>query len=56
MLGYTRKDLFIVLATAMCIVGAVWLAFGIFFPTPPTKIAIAGSFKRRSLLIAGPSL
>ena len=45
MLGYTRKHLFIVLATALCIVGAVWLAFGIFFPTPPTKIAIAGSFK-----------
>jgi TRAP transporter TAXI family solute receptor len=45
MLGYTRKHLFIVLATALCIVGIVWLAFGIFFPAPPTKIAIAGSFK-----------
>jgi TRAP transporter TAXI family solute receptor len=45
MLGYTRKHLFIVLVTALCTVGTVWLAFGIFFPTPPTKIAIAGSFK-----------
>jgi TRAP-type uncharacterized transport system substrate-binding protein len=45
MLGYTRKHLYIVLSTALCIVGTVWLAFGIFFPTPPTKIAIAGSFK-----------
>ena len=45
MLGYTRKHLFIVLATALCIVAAVWIAFGIFFPTPPSKIIIAGSFK-----------
>jgi TRAP transporter TAXI family solute receptor len=45
MLGYTRKHLFIVLAAALCMVGIAWLAFGIFFPAPPTKIAIAGSFK-----------
>lgn len=45
MLGYTRKHLFIVLAAALCRVSIAWLAFGIFFPAPPTKIVIAGSFK-----------
>jgi uncharacterized membrane protein len=45
MLGYTRKHLLIVLAIALFVVGTVWLAFGIFFPTPLAKIAIAGSFK-----------
>jgi TRAP transporter TAXI family solute receptor len=45
MLGYTRKQLFIVLAAALCMVGIAWLALGIFFPAPPTKIVIAGSFK-----------
>jgi hypothetical protein len=44
-LGYTRRHLFIVLATALCVVGIVWLSLGIFIPTPPTKISIAGSFK-----------
>jgi TRAP transporter TAXI family solute receptor len=45
MLGYTRKHLFVVLAATLCIVGIVWLALGIYFPAPPTKIVIAGSFE-----------
>ncbi len=45
MLGYTRRHLFAALATTACVVGMVWLALELLIPAPPTKIAIAGSFK-----------
>ena len=45
MLGYTRQHLFMALAVTVCVVGIVWLALAILIPAPPSKIAIAGSFK-----------
>ncbi len=45
MLGYTRRHLLAALAVTACIAGIVWLALAIFIPAPPSKIAIAGSFK-----------
>jgi TRAP-type uncharacterized transport system substrate-binding protein len=44
MLGYTRWHLLGVLATTLCVAIAIWVALAIFFPAPPRKIAIAGSF------------
>jgi len=45
MLGYTRRHLFLALAVTLCVVGIVWLALAILIPAPPSKIAIAGSFR-----------
>ncbi len=45
MLGYTRQHLFVVLAATLLVAAAVWLALEILLPPPPTKIAIAGSFR-----------
>ena len=44
MLGFTRRHLFIALATILCIAGISWVALAYFFPSPPSKFAIAGSF------------
>jgi TRAP-type uncharacterized transport system substrate-binding protein len=45
MLGFNRWHLFEVLAVILCIAGISWLALGYFIPAPPSRIAIAGSFK-----------
>jgi TRAP-type uncharacterized transport system substrate-binding protein len=45
MLGYTRGHLFMALAVTACAVGMVWLVLAILIPAPPSKIAIAGSFR-----------
>jgi TRAP transporter TAXI family solute receptor len=45
MLGYTRQHLFVVLAATLLVVAGVWLVLEILLPPPPTKIAIAGSFR-----------
>jgi TRAP transporter TAXI family solute receptor len=45
MLGYTRRHLFMAVAVTACVVGIVWLALAILIPAPPSKIAIAGSFR-----------
>ena len=45
MLGYTRQHLLAVIVAASCLGGVIWLALEIAIPAPPTKIAIAGSFK-----------
>jgi TRAP-type uncharacterized transport system substrate-binding protein len=44
MLGYTRRHLFIALATILCIASISWVALAYFFPSPPSKFVIAGSF------------
>ncbi len=44
MLGYTRWHLLATLAAISCLVAVIWAALGILLPSPPTKIAIAGSF------------
>src|SRR5271167_4982088 len=45
MLGYTREHLFVVLTATLLFVAGVWLVLEILLPPPPTKIAIAGSFR-----------
>jgi len=45
MLGYTRLHLFAVLAVAAALIAAIWIALGFVFPSPPTKVDIAGSFR-----------
>ena len=45
MLGYTRLHLFAALAVAAALIAAIWIALGFVFPTPPTKVDIAGSFR-----------
>ena len=45
MLGFNRWHPFEVLAVILCIAGISWLALGYFIPAPPSRIAIAGSFK-----------
>ena len=44
MLGYPRRHLFIALATILCIASISWVALAYFFPSPPSKFVIAGSF------------
>ena len=44
MLGYTRLHLFAALAVAAALIAAIWIALGFVFPSPPTKVDIAGSF------------
>jgi TRAP transporter TAXI family solute receptor len=45
MLGYTREHLFVVLIATLLVVAGVWLVLEILLPPPPTRIAIAGSFR-----------
>jgi TRAP-type uncharacterized transport system substrate-binding protein len=45
MLGYTRRHLFVALAVSACVAGLIWIALAILIPAPPSKIAIAGSFR-----------
>jgi TRAP-type uncharacterized transport system substrate-binding protein len=44
MLGYTRLHLFAVLVVAVALIAAIWIALGFVFPSPPTKVDLAGSF------------
>ncbi len=45
MLGYTGRNLVIVLAAVLCVVGIVSLALIYFFPAPPSTITMAVGFK-----------
>ena len=44
MLGFTQKHLFVAIVTALICISITWFALGILFPSPPTKVIIAGSF------------
>jgi TRAP-type uncharacterized transport system substrate-binding protein len=44
MLGYTRLHLLAALAVVAALTATIWIALGFIFPSPPTKVDIAGSY------------